>query len=138
MSSEFTTAVIGQTEKALNAILDRLLAGRSLTEPQWVALTLTVMGGDARRIAGALKVDEAAARQRLAELAEGGLVRLDAAGAATATEAGRARWSEVRAEIGPITERLWGDLPKADLDVTGRVLGTILDRANQYLARPEL
>ncbi|WP_238007332.1 hypothetical protein KZZ52_02325 [Dactylosporangium sp. AC04546] len=130
----FTTAVIGQTEKALNAILDRLLAGRNITEPQWVALTLTVMGGDADKIAGALKVDGDTARQRLAELADAGLVRLDAEGAATVTEAGRAQWTEVRAAIGPITERLWGDLPPADLDVTGRVLSTILDRANQYLA----
>ena len=28
--------VIGQAEKTMNAILDRLLAGTGLTEPQWV------------------------------------------------------------------------------------------------------
>jgi hypothetical protein len=41
----FGTPVIGQTEKALNAILHRQLAGTSLTEPQWVTLTLTVVSG---------------------------------------------------------------------------------------------
>jgi hypothetical protein len=32
----FSTQLIGQTEKTLNAILGRLLAGTGLSEPQWV------------------------------------------------------------------------------------------------------
>ncbi|HEX3831588.1 MAG TPA: hypothetical protein VHW04_06425 [Solirubrobacteraceae bacterium] len=43
----FSPQVIGQTEKALNAILKKLLAGTGLSEPQWVTLTLTVMSGGA-------------------------------------------------------------------------------------------
>jgi hypothetical protein len=64
----FGTPVIGQTEKALNAILARQLAGTGLTEPQWVTLTLTVVSGGtlgrhelAGRVAGVLKVSEAEA-----------------------------------------------------------------------------
>ena len=75
--------VIGQTEKALNAILERLLAGTGLTEPQWVALTLTVMSGGAvdhdqliGRVAGVLKVSEAQAQARIAELAGAQLVQV--------------------------------------------------------------
>ena len=37
----FSTQVIGQAEKTLNAILQRQLAGTGLTEPQWITLTLT-------------------------------------------------------------------------------------------------
>ncbi|WP_164842402.1 hypothetical protein [Actinoplanes solisilvae] len=38
----FGAQLIGRTEKALNALLERELSGTGLTEPQWVALTLTV------------------------------------------------------------------------------------------------
>lgn len=37
----FSAQIIGQAEKTLNVILGQLLAGTGLTEPQWVALTLT-------------------------------------------------------------------------------------------------
>nr|WP_198152924.1 hypothetical protein [Pseudofrankia sp. DC12] len=50
------------------------------------------------------------------------------------TDEGLARWAEVRAAIGTITQRLWGDLPAEDLATAGRVLGIVLDRANAVLA----
>src|SRR5258706_14576901 len=63
-----STRVIGQTEKTLNAILDRQLAGTGLTEPQWVILTLAVTSGGTverdqftRQVAGALKIGAAQA-----------------------------------------------------------------------------
>jgi hypothetical protein len=68
----FGTPILGQTEKALNAILDRQLAGTGLTEPQWVTLTLTIAGGGTvdhdqlvGRVAGVLKVSEAEAQARI-------------------------------------------------------------------------
>ncbi|NUR47287.1 MAG: winged helix DNA-binding protein [Hamadaea sp.] len=135
-----TTQVIGQTEKALNAILDRLLAGTDITEPQWVTLTLTVVSGglpaDAltARVSGALKADSAIARERLAELTSAGLVRQNPEGVVEATERGKAQWEAVRAQVTEITQRLWGDLPEEDLAVAGRVLSTVLTRANAALA----
>ena len=58
--------LIGQAEKTLNAILERHLSGAGLSEPQWITLTLAVMGGDpigrdqlARRVASAAKFSEA-------------------------------------------------------------------------------
>ena len=67
--------VIGQAEKTLNAILDRLLAGTGLTEPQWVILTLAVTdGGPAepdkftRMVADALKISETEARARVGDM----------------------------------------------------------------------
>ncbi|MCY1143299.1 hypothetical protein OWR29_35335 [Actinoplanes sp. Pm04-4] len=41
MTIPFGAQLIGRTEKALNALLDQALQGTGLTEPQWVALTLT-------------------------------------------------------------------------------------------------
>ncbi|NJP33551.1 MarR family winged helix-turn-helix transcriptional regulator [Micromonospora thermarum] len=137
----FGTAVIGQTEKALNAILERQLAGTAITEPQWVALTLTVVSGGTltgdllvQRISDVLKVDPAVARQRVAELAAADLVRTTPDGVVEPTEDGRALWGRVRSGIDRITQRLWGDLPDADLTTAGRVLTTVLTRANALLA----
>ncbi|HEY5987679.1 MAG TPA: hypothetical protein VIV12_15085 [Streptosporangiaceae bacterium] len=51
------------------------------------------------------------------------------------TGAGQARYRQIRTAIGEITERLYGDLPAADLAIAGRVLATITARANEELAR---
>ena len=140
----FGTQIIGQTEKALNAILDRLLDGTNLTEPQWVTLTLTVLSGGTvdrdeliSRVAGALKVTDADAKARVDELAAAQLVARpeDPASPVLVTEAGRDLQSRIRSEVGEITGRLWGDLPGDDLATAGRVLSTVLTRANDELAR---
>jgi DNA-binding MarR family transcriptional regulator len=138
----FGAQVIGQTEKALNAILDRHLAATGLTEPQWVTLTLTVISGGAvdrdeliRRVADGLKVSEAQARARITELAAAQLLDApdDESSPVKLTDAGQRLYGEIRAAVTPLTERLWGDLPAEDLAVTGRVLSTILARANAEL-----
>ena len=66
--STFGTQLIGQTEKALNAILDQQLAGTGLTEPQWVTLTIAVMSGGTiapdqlqSRVVGALHISDSCA-----------------------------------------------------------------------------
>ncbi len=137
----FSTALIGQTEKALNAILDRQLAGTGITEPQWVTLTLTVVGGGTidraefiRRVSGAAKFSEASVAERITELTAAGFLRDGGDGLVLVTDEGQARWTEVRTAIGPITQGLWGDLPAEDLATVGRVLGIVLDRANAVLA----
>jgi DNA-binding MarR family transcriptional regulator len=135
--------VIGQTEKALNAILDRRLAGTGLTEPQWITLTLTIVGGGTvdrdeltRRVAGGLKVPEAEAQAHISALVAAG--RLEAPNGAgspvTVTDAGRRLYDEIRSDVARITERMWGDLPAEDLDTAGRVLSIVLERANAELA----
>ena len=140
----FGTQIIGQTEKALNAILDRQLAGTELTEPQWVALTIAVMSGGtddrdsfSSRVAGALKISDAEAQALLAELSTRKLLELpDTDGAPVGpTDAGRQLHGRIRTAIAGITDRLWGDLAPEDLTVAGRVLGTVLERANAELAR---
>jgi len=134
----FGTPVIGQTEKALNAILARELAGTGLTEPQWVTLTLARGGARDRdelgaRVAGALKVSEAQAQAHIGELAAAQLLAA-AESPVALTDAGQQLHGRIRAAVTEITQRLWADLPPEDLATAGRVLSTVLARANAELA----
>lgn len=136
----FTPQVLGETEKALNAILFRQLAATGLTEHQWITLRLTVTaGGDlareqlAGRLAGALKGASADAEARIDELVTQGILTSGGAPAwVTVTDAGNRLHGQIRAGVNEITDRLWGDLPSADLETTRRTLATILERANAY------
>jgi len=138
-----STRVIGQAEKTLNAILGRQLAGTGLTEPQWVILTLAVTsGGPADRdqfthtVAGALKISEADAQARIADMVAAQRLQITGGGSAvTVTGPARQLHSQIRATIADITQRLWGDLPADDLATAGRVLTIITERANAELAR---
>lgn len=138
----FSTQLIGQTEKTLNAILGRLLAPTGLTEPQWVTLTVAVTSGGSvdrgafvGRIAGALKISEAEAQARIDELAAAELFVVVDDSAVTVTDAGRELHGRIRSTVVEITERMWGDLPAEDLEAAGRVLTTVLERATAELAK---
>jgi hypothetical protein len=140
----FGTQLIGQTEKTMNAILDRLLAGPGLTEPQWVMLTLAVTSGGpvdrdqfVARVVGAAKYGEADVQEGISELAAAGLLDAPEGDGPTVavTEAGKQLHARIRVGVAEITERLWGDLPPEDLTIAGRVLATVLERANEELAR---
>ena len=141
----FGTQLLGQVEKTLNAILGRLLAGTGLTEPQWVTLNVVLATGEplaiadaAQRTAAALKVDGEIARTHLNALVDAGFLVSpeEAAGGSTAvTAGGRAFHASMRAQIGELTARLWGDVPSHDLAVAADVLNTVLDRAGTELAR---
>jgi DNA-binding MarR family transcriptional regulator len=143
MTAAFSAQLLGQTEKAANAILDRLLAGTGLTEPQWVTLSLIVAAGGTidgdeltGRVAGVLKVSDANARARITELAAAQLLQPADNGGSRArlTDAGQRLHRQVRTSVSEITERLWGDLPAEDMAAAGRVLSTVLERANAELA----
>jgi hypothetical protein len=145
MPQALTPRLIGQTEKTMNAILDRILAER-VTEPEWVALVLVAGGSDEpvgdpnqvetidARVAAALKTDRQVAAAILENLAGAGLIEYANDFQTTMTARGRQLIEEVRTETGTIVQRLWGDLPTADLDATARVLTTALERAEHELA----
>jgi DNA-binding MarR family transcriptional regulator len=138
-SPPFGTQLIGQTEKTLNAILARILAGTGLNESQWVVLTVAMMGGPAdfdqlaARVADALKLNDSDAHTMVTSLVTDGFLEVTN-GRVTATSMGEGLQARVRATVGQITERLWGDLPAEDLATAGRVLTTVLSRANAELA----
>lgn len=139
----FNAQLLGQTEKAANAILDRLLAEPGLSEPQWVTLSITAMSGGAldrgqltHRVVNALKVSQTEAQARIAELAAARLLQAPDEHHPTVrlTDAGEQQYAQIRAGTTQITQRLWGDLPVEDLATVGRVLTTVLARANAELA----
>ena len=142
-TTPFGAALLGQTEKTLNVILDRQLVGTGLDEHQWITLTLAVTAGGmvdreqlALRVAGGVKVTEAQAHARIAELIAANLLEARSAdeSALKVTETGQELHRCIRTAVGDITQRLWGDLPADDLKTAGRVLGTVLERANAELA----
>jgi DNA-binding MarR family transcriptional regulator len=133
----FSPQVLGETEKALNAILYRALDEVGLNEHQWIALQLTRgAGGEIAReellgrLAGALKVGATDAEARVAELVAAGLLQSVHVGQVAFTEAGAQVHARVRGQTSEVMQRLWGDLPQGDLEITGRTLATILERAN--------
>jgi DNA-binding MarR family transcriptional regulator len=133
----FNTAVLGQTEKALNAILDRQLTGTGLTESTWITLAVASAGtldsGQlVGRVAGALKVGEAEAQAHVAKLVAAQLVEGPEGDGSPVklTDVGQQLYGQIRTAVTQITQRMWGDLPAEDLETAGRVLSIILARAN--------
>ena len=138
-----TGRIIGQTENAIRAVLDRLLAETGTTFHQWVVLQLAATEADipAERVVAQLvdgrKVPVAVAEQALADAEAAGLTvpgRSPAGLTVTLTPAGRERYERIAAGIAVIAARLYGDLPAADLETTRRVLTTVTERANAALA----
>jgi DNA-binding MarR family transcriptional regulator len=132
-----STQVIGQAESALGALLDPLLARTGTTFHQWLVLTVTAAsGGDAdrsqlvARIADARKIADAEGDAAIDELAAAGLVR--SASTVAFTEAGQARYTQIRDTLAEITARLF-DFPAEDLATAGRVLAIVTARANAEL-----
>jgi DNA-binding MarR family transcriptional regulator len=133
----FGPQLIGQTEKTLNALLTREIASVQLTEPQWVTLSLAVMGGGGEtsrdafieRLTDAVKITPQEAQNRVSSLLDAGLMETRDGQLLAVTDAGNEVFRRIRGRTAEITERLWGDLPDEDLQVAGRVLATVLDRA---------
>src|SRR5712691_4189870 len=101
----FDAPLLGQTEKTLNAILDRQLAGTGVTEPQWV--TLAVACGEAvdlkrlvGRLAGVFKTGEAEARAHVTALVAAQLLHAaDDGSPVKLTDAGQQLQDRIRAAV---------------------------------------
>ena len=139
-----TGRIIGQTETAIRAVLDRLLADTGTTFHQWVVLQLTAAGDGtgtpAEEIVAQLvdgrKFPLTVAEQALVDTEAAGLTeaeRAEAGSTVTLTAAGRDRYERLAAGVATITARLYGDLPAADLETTRRVLTAVTERANAAL-----
>jgi DNA-binding MarR family transcriptional regulator len=138
----FTPRLLGETEKTLNAILDRHLSGAGLTEQHWITLTLAVVSGGSidrdelvRKVSEGAKFSEDDVRARVSELIATGLLDDAASPEVSVTEAGRKTHARIRGANNELTERLWGDLPADELATAARVLSTVLERANLEFAR---
>jgi hypothetical protein len=129
----FGPQLIGETEKTLNAVLRRFLAGTGLTEPQWVTLRIADLVGDAIDAAGlCAAVAERAhftdARELVRALTDRGLIR---DGRVTST--GRALLADVQASVATETAPVWAGLPAADVAAATRVLNEVVQRARALL-----
>ena len=128
--------IVGQAENAHKPFLARILAHSGTTMNQWVALTMTATAGGAieaeqlvAQMVGALKIDQVAARDTIAELVA---TRLLAGGASRVglTDAGRARYDQIRTAIDAIIAPAYADIPTEDLATAARVLTLITARLN--------
>jgi DNA-binding MarR family transcriptional regulator len=138
----FSPRLIGETEKALNAILDRHLAGSGLTEQHWITLTLVIVRGGSidrdelvKQVVSGAKFSEDDVRVRVSELVARQLLDDSASPEVTVTDAGAQLHARIRATNDEFTARLWGDLSAEQLATAAHVLETVLERANTELAQ---
>ncbi len=135
-------SIVGQAEKAHAAILSRVLAETTLDEKQWITLNLALAANApvdraklVAHVTGVAKLDQTAVETSVASLAHATLVQLhDHNHHLTVTDQGRALVEELRAEIGQIVGRAYGDTPAEDLVTAARVLSAITARLSEALA----
>src|SRR3954453_4404839 len=130
----FGPVLLGQTEKTLQALLQRALIGTGLGERQWVTLRLAnMLDGQVDRPGLISAVNDRAkfgdAAAMVDELTERGLV---ADGRVTA--AGRALVRNVLAASDRTNGSVWRDLPGDDVEAATRVLNEVLRRARELAA----
>jgi DNA-binding MarR family transcriptional regulator len=130
----FSAQLIGRTEKSLDALLRRTLAGSGLSEPEYVALRVcSDRAGEERaevatQLAAAFRKGQGHAAQLIEALSEAGMINDDRA-AVRLTATGRELHDRLVSETDAIAGRLWGDLASDDLAAAARVLATVLRRA---------
>jgi DNA-binding MarR family transcriptional regulator len=134
--------LIGQTERALGALMRPVLDRFGATFHQWVALAVTTTnGGTMDRgdltayITDALQIDDATVDAAIAELAAAGVLETSTESVVALNEAGRKRYDELRTAVGANTVPLFADIPDADLATARRVLTTVAERAAAQLVR---
>ena len=134
MPTAFGPQLIGETEKTLNALLDRRLADTGLSEPQWVTLRLAdQLGGtvDADGLAHAVRD-----RAHFAD-ADGLVGALSARGLlqqGDLTPAGRELLTGVQTALLVETAPIFDDLPADDVAAATRVLNEVVSRARVALS----
>jgi hypothetical protein len=144
---------IGQAERTMRALLERLLDEAGLSFPEWTVLNFLDGTGPLarselvqRQVDGRV-VPEAAARATVDGLQSRGLLApadeahgaggpgSDGEGLRLApTAAGEAVYRPVRRTVARITDDLYSDLPSTDLEATHRTLAEVIRRANSRLA----
>jgi hypothetical protein len=127
MTATFGPQLIGQTEKTLQALLRRALAGTGLSERHWVTLRIadqrdgTVLRD---RVADLAQFDDA--DQLVTALEQRGLVANDAL-----TADGRAMLEKVLATSATLSGPIWDDID--DADAAAQALTVVLARARAAL-----
>ena len=130
----FGPQLLGQTEKALSAVLARVLDNTGLTEQQWVTLRLAGQNDTQTELVelvadGAHFAD---AERIVTSLTDRGLIignRL--------SPAGQTLLEELQASVDSVAAPIWRDLPPSDVAAAERLLNTVAGRARSVLAEWE-
>ena len=135
MSTAFGPQLIGETEKALNALLRRNLAGTGLTEPQWVTLRVaTQLDGRVDSDGLVAAVGERAlfedAGALVVALTERGLLENG-----RLTDPGRELVAGVQQRNRRLADEVWSDLGENDVAAAERVLHRVIAAARAVLAQ---
>jgi hypothetical protein len=134
MSTPFGPQLIGETEKALNALLRRFLEGTGLTEPEWVTLRIA----DARKGTVGPEHLAAAVTERAHYLDAVDLVDAltdrDLLHDGQLSPVGRELVTILQARIRTETAPIWDELPADDVAAAARVLNEVVDRARFALS----
>ena len=126
MTATFGPQLIGETEKTLNALLLRSLAGSGLDERMWVTLRVASQydgpaGGLAARVADRAHFESA---DRLVQALEHtGLI---------VNERPTPKGQELMRKVLGGNSGIWQDVP--DAEAAARALATVLDRARAAIA----
>jgi hypothetical protein len=130
----FGPVLLGQTEKTLQALLRRTLAGTGLSEPQWVTLRLTTMLDGRVDRAGLIsavtdRTKFAGVEAIIDDLIERGLIA-----DGRPTDTGQDMVTNVLAASDKANGSVWRDLPADDVEAATRVLNEVLRRARELAA----
>lgn len=117
--------LIGQTEKALHALLLTVLADRDLSEREWVTLRLVsqATGADDLDAFVAERLHDPDAGRFIRALRDRGLIADTAL-----TPSGTALSSEIGQEIAALTAPVWDGIEEKDAEAATRALNHILER----------
>lgn len=124
---------------AARGVLEHVLARHGISFQQQVALRAALIADAPQtpddlvtQVQGSLKADPADIRATLDELLAKQLLVAD--GAPSPHGRGRELIAAIGAETAPVSARVWGGIPAADLAAAGRVLALVTERANAELA----
>jgi hypothetical protein len=126
MTASFGPQLLGETEKALNVLLRRSLAGSELDEEQWVTLRVASqhdgpVGTLAARVADRAQFQNT--DRLVAQLEQKGLI---------ANERPTPQGNALLRDVLGGNANIWQDVP--DADAAARALSTVLERARAAIA----
>jgi hypothetical protein len=136
-----TARTIGETENTLRAVLGKVLSGTGLDYRRWVALTVASRAASplperelVERLKGALKIDDLTTTKVLDDLRSDDILGEQRDEVST-TPRGASLYQRLSDEVGRVTQQLWANLDADDLAAAYRVHSTIIERANELLAK---
>jgi len=124
----------------MRALLERELAGRHLSFAHWTALVLTSSAPLSaaelarRQVAGHIVAGEAEGERSARDLIGLNLLCEGPERSLQHTAEGRRLFSSLSKAVEQITDALFGDLPRADLEITHRTLLDVATRATKMLS----